>query len=65
VSEHFHNIMQRPVEERFALLLERYGGLDEYTGNRTTSEVNEMNQIAQAVMPKLIRDWKLNESRSQ
>lgn len=43
------------IGERFEAMLFRYMELDAMTGNRTTDEVLEMGEIAQAVMPELIK----------
>ena len=44
-----------PAEQRLAAFMERYMELDEYTGNRTAQECYEMTEIADAVLPALIR----------
>lgn len=48
---------------RFKTLVERWKDLNEWTGCRTMAERNEMAEIADAVMPELIRFWELHSGR--
>ena len=47
--------MMLPADERLGLLCDRYSELDEFTGCRTAAEREEMQQIAEAILPRLIR----------
>ena len=44
-----------PKEQRLAAFLDRYLELDEFTGNRTFEEKAEMAEIADAMLPAMIR----------
>jgi hypothetical protein len=48
-------IWMLPAEQRLSAFLERYLELDEMTGNRTLQEKDEMAEIADAVLPVMIR----------
>jgi hypothetical protein len=48
-------IWMLPVEERLLAFIERWKLLDERTGSRTVEEIREMGEIADAIMPELIR----------
>jgi hypothetical protein len=48
-------IWMLPKDKRLATFLDRYLEMDEFTGNRTPQEKAEMAEIADAVMPALIR----------
>jgi hypothetical protein len=50
-------IWMLPEEQRMQAFLDRYLELDEMTGNRTLREKDEMADIADAVMPTLIKVW--------
>lgn len=45
------------ASERLYLFMERYQELDQFTGNRTPAERDEMAEIADAILPMLIRHW--------
>jgi len=49
-------IWDLPKEQRLDAFIERYLDLDETTGNRTFAERNEMQEIAEAILPTLIRE---------
>lgn len=44
-----------PEDKRLIAFLDRYSELDQFTGNRTYQEKEEMAEISEAVMPALIR----------
>lgn len=49
------DIWKLEKDKRLAAFLDRYLELDEFTGNRTAEEKQEMAEIADAVLPTMIR----------
>jgi hypothetical protein len=57
VSPALLKIYDLPVELRVGALIERWKDLNEWTGCRTYAERNEMADIADAILPVLIRAY--------
>lgn len=46
-----------PEHERLHAFIDRWKELEEHTGNRTLAERDEMAEIADAILPFLIRQY--------